>query len=205
MDEWESFKLRVRESSDIAAVVGERLTLRPKGREFVGLCPFHDDNNPSMAVVPAKQIFHCFVCGAGGDVFRFVQRYHGVEFMEALTMLAERGGIDPPARGGPGRERQPGEPAPVGRQQIVGANRAAMEFFKAVLKHGEHGAGARGVLERRGVSPEMIERFSIGAAPDRWDGLKAMAERSDWDVPTLLAAGLLKQRDEGEGRVYDAL
>ena len=65
---------KVRDASDIVRVVGEHLTLKPKGREFVGLCPFHDDRNPSMCVIPAKQIFHCFVCGAGGDVFTFVQK-----------------------------------------------------------------------------------------------------------------------------------
>jgi DNA primase len=85
---------RVRDASDIVAVIGECITLKPKGREYVCLCPFHDDHSPSMCVVPAKQIFHCFVCGAGGDVFTFVQRYHSMDFREGLTFLAERGNIE---------------------------------------------------------------------------------------------------------------
>jgi DNA primase len=85
---------RVRDASDIVRVVGEHLALKAKGREYVGLCPFHDDHKPSMYVVPQKQLFHCFVCGAGGDVFTFVEKYHKMEFREALEYLAERGGIE---------------------------------------------------------------------------------------------------------------
>src|SRR5690606_35168901 len=78
----------------IVRVVGEHVALRAKGREFVGLCPFHDDHKPSMNVVPTKGIFHCFVCGAGGDVFTFVQKFHKMEFREALEYLAERANIE---------------------------------------------------------------------------------------------------------------
>jgi len=87
-------KERVRDASDIVRVIGEVISLKAKGREYVCLCPFHDDHRPSMNVVPAKQIFKCFVCGAGGDVFSFVQKYHHMEFREALEYLAERSGID---------------------------------------------------------------------------------------------------------------
>lgn len=84
---------RVRDASDIVQIVGEHVSLKPKGREFVGLCPFHDDHSPSMYVVPQKQIYHCFSCGAGGDVFRFVQDFHKMSFREALEYLAQRGGV----------------------------------------------------------------------------------------------------------------
>ncbi len=76
-------KDRVKDASDIVRVIGEHVALKPKGREYVGLCPFHDDHKPSMGVVPAKGIFHCFVCGAGGDVISFVQKFHKMEFREA--------------------------------------------------------------------------------------------------------------------------
>jgi DNA primase len=85
---------RVRDASDIVRVVGEVVSLKAKGREYVCLCPFHDDHTPSMTVVPHKQIFKCFVCNAGGDVFSFVQKYHHMDFREALEFLAERAGID---------------------------------------------------------------------------------------------------------------
>jgi len=205
MDDWDRFKLRVREASDITQVVAERLTLRPKGREFIGLCPFHDDRNPSMNVVPTKQIFHCFVCGAGGDVFSFIERYHGVEFMDALRMLADRAGIEPPQRRKPSdAPASAARESEVSRHDLVDANRHALRFFRAVLEHPQHGAEARALIERRGISRAMIERFEIGAAPDRWDGLRSMAERSGWSLDALVAAGALKKKDDTH-RVYDAM
>src|SRR5690606_28692777 len=92
---------RVLDATDIVQLIAEHVTLRPKGREYVGLCPFHDDHKPSMNVVPHKQIYHCFSCGAGGDAFAFVMNYHKMGFREALEHLAQRAGIElTPWRGG---------------------------------------------------------------------------------------------------------
>ncbi|MCC5823073.1 MAG: DNA primase [Phycisphaerales bacterium] len=193
---------RVKDASDIVRVVGEHVALKPKGREFVCLCPFHDDRNPSMCVVPAKQIFHCFVCGTGGDVFSFVQKYHSMNFREALEFLAQRAGIEL-TKFRPERPTKPGEPSAVTKADIVRANDAAQGFFRAILNHPEHGRAARELIERRGISPEMVERFGIAAAPDRWDGLVATIEKKGMDPRPFEAAGLLKARDSG-GR-YDAL
>ena len=85
---------RVLAATDIVALIGESVALRPAGREHVGLCPFHDDGKPSMRVSPAKQIFKCFPCGAGGTAFDFVMRFHKLEFVEALEFLAQRAGIE---------------------------------------------------------------------------------------------------------------
>ena len=194
---------RVRDASDIVRVVGEHLTLKPKGREFVGLCPFHDDKNPSMCVIPAKQIFHCFVCGSGGDVFTFVQKYHSMDFRESLEFLADRANIElTPFRGRSSSDQ--GEAQGVGNKEILAANDMANGFFRAILNHPEHGAAAREVIARRGISDEMVERFQIGASPDRWDGLVMIAENKDVRTEALLSAGLVKQRERGEGQ-YDAL
>ncbi len=195
---------RVKDASDIVRVVGEHVALKPKGREFVCLCPFHDDRNPSMCVVPSKQIFHCFVCGTGGDVFSFVQKYHSMNFRESLEFLAQRAGIEltkrRPAQHDPsGHDR----PAGITKADILKANDVAQAFFRAILTHPEHGRAARELIERRGISPEMVERFGIGAAPDRWDGLAATIEKRGSDPRAFEAAGLLKARDSG-GR-YDAL
>src|SRR3954467_9043991 len=102
---------------DIVDIVGEHLALKKAGREFKGLCPFHPDHRPSMAVVPHKQIFHCFVCGTGGDVFKFVKEYHKMSNGEALRMLAQRAGIKLPElpKWGGGNEQQEG---PSVREQI---------------------------------------------------------------------------------------
>lgn len=196
---------RVKDASDIVRVVGEHLALKPKGREFVGLCPFHDDRNPSMCVVPAKQIFHCFVCGTGGDVFSFVQKYHSMDFREALEFLAQRAGIELTRRQ-PRREDGTGDGAAasgVTKADILKANDTAQAFFRAILSHPEHGRTARELISRRGISPEMVERFGIGAAPDRWDGLLVTIEKKGLNARAFDAAGLLKTRDSG-GR-YDAL
>lgn len=194
---------RVRDASDIVRVVGEHLNLKPKGREFVGLCPFHDDKNPSMCVIPAKQIFHCFVCGSGGDVFTFVQKYHSMEFRESLEFLAERANIElTPFKGRASSDE--GGSQGVGNKEILAANDMATGFFRAILTHPEHGQAARDVIARRGISEEMVERFLIGASPDRWDGLVVTAEKKGVRTEALLGAGLVKQRERGDGQ-YDAL
>jgi DNA primase len=193
---------RVRDASDIVAVVGEHLSLKAKGREYVGLCPFHDDRNPSMCVVPTKQIFHCFVCGAGGDVFTFIQKYHSMDFREALEFLAERGNIEL-TKFNPNNAQSDQQHPGVGRKEIINANEFAAGYFQAILKHPEHGAIARELIERRGISAEMVERFGIGASADRWDGLSITIDNKKLDRAAFSAAGLLKQRDNGGE--YDAL
>lgn len=194
---------RVREAADIVRVVGEHVSLKAKGREYVGLCPFHDDHNPSMAVVPTKQIFKCFVCGAGGDVFSFIQKYHRMDFREALEHLAERCNIELTRRtADAGAGSGDGHDHAYSRSSLAEANAQAAAFFRAVLAHETHGRAAREVIERRGISPEMVERFSLGAAPDRWDGLCRKIESLHADPGLYRQAGLLKPRDDGSA--YDA-
>ncbi len=204
---------RVLDATDIVRLVADHVALKPKGREYVGLCPFHNDRNPSMYVVPAKQIFHCFVCGAGGSSIDFVMRHHGMSYGEALRYLAERAGIEltpwkPARRGGgvgagTGGDEGMEEDIGVSREALAGANRFALDFFRAILRHPEHGASARAVVQQRGIAPEIAEKFQIGAAPDRWDGLLKTIESRGLDPAPFVAAGLLKSR-EGGG-LYDAL
>jgi DNA primase len=204
-------KERVRDASDIVRIIGEHVALKPKGREFVCLCPFHDDHKPSMTVVPAKQIFHCFVCQTGGDVFSFVEKYHKMDFREALEYLAERGNItltrsrlaDAPN----GRANDSGEHSDesgaLSRADLLNASAAAGAFFSAILAHPEHGRAAREIIQRRGISEEMVSAFGIGASPDRWDGLVLTIQKQRLDPRAFLAAGLLKPR-ESDGTSYDA-
>lgn len=187
---------RVRDAVSIERIIAEHVTLKPKGREFAGLCPFHDDHNPSMAVVPRKQIFHCFVCGTGGDVFSFVQKFHKMDFREALEYLAQRGGIELKPRRAP----VAGEEPQTSRTKLIEANATAAEFFKTIYRHPDHGAAARAVVAKRGISEEMVERFQIGASPDRMDGLLLTLSRKGLDSRVFVEAGLLRDR---EGRVYD--
>jgi len=191
-------RLKVRDASDIVDIVGEVVNLQPKGREFVGLCPFHEDHKPSMAVVPHKQMYHCFSCGAGGDVFTFVQEFHKLGFREALELLAEKAGIELTRFNADRRE-----PGALGRVDLAEANLFASRFFRSLLTHDEHGAAARAVIERRGISPEMVERFGLGVSPDRWDGLQLKIKSARLSEEPFVGAGLLKTRESGG--TYDAL
>jgi DNA primase len=180
---------RVKGATDIVRLIGEHVTLRAKGREYACLCPFHDDHNPSMYVVPGKQIYHCFVCGAGGDAFDFVMGYHRMEFREALEYLADRAAIkltESPAPGGAG----PSASGPS-RTDILGACGIAQSFFRAVLRRDDLGGPAREALRARGISDEMIERFGLGASPDRLDGLASVVQGKNLPVRAFAEAGLL--------------
>jgi DNA primase len=206
---------RVLDATDIVRLVGDHVTLKPKGREYACLCPFHNDRNPSMCVVPGKQIFYCFVCNSGGGAIDFVMKFHGMSYGEALKYLAERAGIEltpwKPTRRAPTNDSGDGEQHPampevagVPREALVFANTFALDFFRTILRHPEHGSVARAVVEQRRISPEMVEKFQIGASPDRWDGLLKTIEHKGYDVEPFVAAGLLKRRESGGG-FYDAL
>ena len=198
---------RVLAASDIVDVVGEHVALRPKGREFAAVCCFHDDTSPSMFVSPQKQIFKCFVCGAGGSVFDFVMKYHKMSFPEALRFLADRSGIELKRLrpgGGPGSGGGEAGGAPTPTERVNAANRAADAFFRTLLQHEEHGSKARAYIERRGITPEMVERFGIGVAPDRWDGLVQMIQSRGWSLPDFELAELVRARKSGGGH-FDML
>jgi len=191
---------RVKDAADIVRIVGEVVALKSKGREYVGLCPFHDDHTPSMCVVPSKQIFHCFVCQSSGDVFSFVRRFHKMEFREALEFLADRTGVAlTPRRAGGGDVAASGPT----RNDLLGAAATAQDFFRSILAHPEHGRVGRGIVERRRISSEMAVQFGVGAAPDRWDGLLLYIKSKGLDPRVFIEAGLLKRR-ESDGGSYDA-
>lgn len=193
---------RVLQSTDIVRLVGDHVALRPKGKEFLGLCPFHDDKSPSMYVSPAKQIFKCFACGAGGSAFDFVMKYHKLDFVEALKFLAERGGVE---LQGPSRRRDGSGAGGDGRKTLLQTTDQAVGFFRDMLKHPEQGRVAREYLERRGVSPEMVAAFQLGYAPDGWDGLSRAIDAKRWNRRSFFDVGLLKQKQGGSGSGYDAL
>lgn len=201
---------RVLDATDIVRLISDHVQLKPKGREYVGLCPFHDDHSPSMFVVPHKQIYHCFSCGAGGNALGFVMNYHKMGFREALEHLAERGGITLAPRklfrqgagGAFAAEGGDDEPA-TSRAALLRASATAQTFFRAILAHPEHGRAARETVERRGISPEMVELFGLGAAPDKWDGLALTIAGKGLPAEPFRTLGLLKARENSPG-VYDA-
>jgi len=201
---------RVLDATDIVRLVGEHVALKARGREYVCLCPFHDDHKPSMYVVPHKQIYHCFSCNAGGNAIDFVMNFHKMDFIEALRHLADRSGVTLTPRrsdhGGAsgGAKHSAGDESgrtPAAAQRD--ANAYAQSFFRSILRHPEHGAEARAMIARRGISEEMVEAFGVGAAPDRWDGLLLTIRAKGLDENVFARAGLLKTRENDGGR-YDA-
>jgi len=194
-------KYEVQRATDIVALIGEQVALKPKGREFVGLCPFHEDHSPSLNVSAQKQIYKCFVCGAGGDVFSFMMSYHKMTFPEALKHLADRAGIRLQRRRAATAAADGGDVDP--RDRLFDANGKALKLFRGLLQHTEHGQVARQYLAKRGISDDMVERFAIGYAPDRWDGLVTMIEEKRWNRRDFELAGLIAQRDDGSD--YDKL
>ncbi len=199
MPQWDDQKEQVQQATDIVALIGEQLRLTPKGKEFVGLCPFHDDSNPSMFVSPTKQIYKCFSCGAGGDAYGFVMNYHKMTFPEAMKYLAERAGIKLTQRG-----QDADNAASQQRKRISDANDKALKFFQGQLRDEQRGQIAREYLQQRGFAPETIEQFQIGYAPDGWDGLATAINQRGWSLHAFEQAGLISPRKQGDG-YYDRL
>jgi DNA primase len=139
---------RVREAADLVALIGEHMPLRPKGREHIGLCPFHDDHSPSLTVVTHKDnaFYKCHACGASGDVFNFVMDYHKMTFPEALRYLAERTGVTLSPTNRPTVQDTGPSHADLRR-----ANEVAAGFYRDTLKRGRHGAEARAMITARGI------------------------------------------------------
>ena len=187
---------RVLDSTDITEVVGAYVALQPRGRELLGVCPFHDDHRPSMYVSPAKQIFKCFSCGAGGDAIKFVMLREQMSFPEALSLLAERAGIE--------LTRSPGRQAGQGpdRGQLEQVNRWAARWFRDQLEDEQEGLRARQYIKERGIDEQVARRFGLGWAPAAWDRLEHAAQKTAVDEGVLMKLGLLVQREGSSGR-YD--
>jgi DNA primase len=187
---------QVRQASDIADVISTHVSLKRAGRSLKGLCPFHKEKTPSFHVTPDKQVFHCFGCGVGGDVFKFVQLRENVDFAEALSILANRAGIELDRTATP--QRTGDQP---GKSELERVNRWACQWFQRELKS-DGGRAASEYVARRGVCAESAERFALGFAPDDWQRLCGAARNAGIAPQLLVAAGLAKQRDDGS--LYDA-
>jgi DNA primase len=187
---------RIRDATDIVDVVSEHVQLGKKGRSFFGLCPFHDEKSPSFSVNPDRQIYHCFGCGVGGNVFKFLQEVDRVTFMEAVKFLAERTGINLPERPGPSREEADSA------DRLYRANDLAQKYFHHMLLNDEAGTKAREYLLGRRLEPETIERFGIGYATPGWDGLLKAAGHRNLPPQIMEQAGLALPRQSGNGH-YD--
>lgn len=188
---------RVKQQADIVRVVGEYVRLKKTGKDFSGLCPFHQEKTPSFTVSPIKQIFYCFGCGKGGDIFNFVMEMERCEFPDALRLVAEKCGISIP---------KPKPSSPAERTQssvrttLVEMHREAQTFFVKQLQGTAEGKLARAYLEDRGLDKATIERFGIGYAPSGGDVL--LRHLKGKYAEKLLAESGLVSRGESE-RLFD--
>lgn len=196
MSDTDEIKSRI----NIVEYIGKRVHLKKTGRNFKGLCPFHNEKTPSFIVSPERESWHCFGCGKGGDIFTFVMEYEHVDFAEALEELAEVTGVK--------LTRRVGEtPEAKLKQRILEVNHLASEYFHFILTKHALGEKARDYLKRRGITDKSIETFSLGYSPNNWHGLNAFFAKKGYDKAILTRAGLLTrgQYDMFRGRVMFTL
>ena len=185
-----SAKEEIKRAADIVEVIGQYVQLKKAGRNFVGLCPFHGEKDPSFNVSPERQMFHCFGCKKGGDIFAFWMEYHGVTFTEALKDLAERYQItiDEPVSATAERQKA------ALREALFKINEMAAAFFQAALKHPANGKPARAYLEKRSMTEKIISEFRLGYAPNEWDALTGVLRRHKVNMDLAVQAGLVVPR-----------
>jgi DNA primase len=183
---------QIREANDIVEVISEYLPLKKKGKSYMALCPFHPEKTPSFSVSQERQIYHCFGCGKGGNVYTFLMEHEKLSFYEALKLLAKKANISLPQK-------------PVDREkvetldQLFYANQVANEYFQLSLSHSKK---AKDYLNNRGFNKETIELFSLGYAPSDWEGLIKFSEEKGLKTEILLSSGLVVEREKKEG-CYD--
>lgn len=189
-----TFLDQLRSQVSLSDVIGRRVSLKLKGKEYSGLCPFHNEKTPSFTVNNDKGFYHCFGCGAHGDAIEFIKRYERSEYVESVKMLAREAGIPVPENTERAREQVDRE------QQLLNACEEAARWFEANLK-GEKGVVARQYIEKRRLTPEIVTRFRLGYAPDLRDGLRQALMQKGFSESVLAEAGLIVNPDYGNA--YD--
>src|SRR5256886_2664652 len=185
---------KVAAANDVVEVIGSYFPLKRAGTNFKALCPFHQEKTPSFTVSPNRQTFHCFGCGAGGSVFRFVMDYEHIDFPSAVRKLAERAGIAVVEKRGASDEDRQYE----ARRKLLKLHAEAAIWFQENLIKKEVGEPARKYLKRRGITGEIAKHWQLGYAPDEWDAFENWAKGQGYDARELIASGLLKTKDEND-------
>src|SRR4051795_732361 len=186
---------RVKAAADIIEVVSAHTDLRRQGARYVGLCPFHEERTPSFSVEPTEKLYHCFGCGVGGDVIKFVEEKDGLNFAEAVELLADRYGVE--------LEREQEDPRAEAKRQrrrrLEELLERAASFYSSYLWGSEEAKKARDYLAGRGLGEEVLRKFGVGYAPSAWDKLLVRGQRAGFSVAELGGVGLVqKGRSGGE-------
>jgi len=183
---------QIRAANDIVDIIGAHVPLKRNGANFVCLCPFHKEKSPSFNVNPSRQIFRCFGCGKGGDVFAFVKEYENLDFMDAVRRLAERARIPLEMDNDPAVRDQRSI-----KDQLLKLHEAITQRWQQCLAGEAAGQVAREYLERRGVHPDAVLEFRVGAAPEAWDDTVNWAKAKGFSPELCETAGLILRRDSG--------
>jgi len=188
---------RIKNRVDISDIVTQHVSMTKAGQNFKGRCPFHEDKTPSFTVSPSKQIFHCFGCGAGGDVFAFLTRITGASFPDVVRDLGRKVGIEV--------QESTGQSSPVVAQtaRMESQNQAVVGWFRQNLNDLKLGKEARAYLVGRGMTDATLERFAVGFAPNEWDGLSKALMKQGFTAAELAMAGLTVAREHGATGFYD--
>lgn len=184
----------------MSSFVGERVQLKKAGRNFKGLCPFHNEKTPSFMVNDEKQIFHCFGCAQGGDIFKFIMNFEGLSFVEAVKMLADRAGVTIPDDA---LRDSPADAQLLKKKKwAFRLNEIALEWFQSRLAHGTIGEKARNYLKLREINSEFSAQLNLGAAENEWDTLSLHLKQRGAPLDLAVELGLIKKRPKGDG-YYD--
>lgn len=188
---------RVRQVADLVEIVSAKSDLRRSGRQFMGICPFHDERSPSFSVDPENKVFHCFGCGEGGDLFRFVELTEGVDFRGAVEFLADRYAVplelaDEDPRSAEKRKR---------RERLLELLERTAAYYVRNFWESDEAAASREYLAGRGLEEQFLREFRVGYAPDAWDRVLAASRQAGYGEAELLDAGLVARNDKGN--VYD--
>jgi DNA primase len=187
---------QIRDRLDIVDLVSDYLQLKQSGDNFKAICPFHKEKTPSFNVSRSKQIFHCFGCGKGGDVFRFLMFNEGISFGEAARVLADRAGVTIPKS-----YSREGKHEAL-REKLQALNSFAADYYAANLLKKKSGGVCRTYLKSREIDSETAKRFGLGYATDSWDDFYNTAQQHGFTAELLTASGLVRQRPQGDG-CYD--
>ena len=188
---------QIRSASDIVDIIGAAIPLKRAGANFTALCPFHKEKSPSFNVNPHRQIFHCFGCHKGGDVFTFVREYENLSFMEAVKRLADRANIPLEFDNQPGQQQ-----ARHLKESLLQMHEQIAQRWQVALTNDAAGQLARDYLAKRGVSEEAIKLFRLGYAPEAWDDTVNWAKSKGYELPIVEQGGLIIRKEETD-RYYD--
>ena len=189
--------LEIKNAADIVDVISEVVHLKKSGKNFLGLCPFHSEKTPSFSVSPEKQIFYCFGCGVGGNIFSFLMKHDGLAFPEAARTLARRYGIDIPKKSLTFEQKK----RITERESLLNINQHAMAYFYRALRS-KSGSIALNYLKKRGFSGEIIDKLHLGYAPKGWDNLLNSFSKKGASLALVEKSGLILPKKDKRG-YYD--